>query len=89
VLGVKAAPITYHKEGKRRSVEIPSIMHLAVHALPSLNPDAEIWAENAHDFATRVAMAVGEDKSTWTDYGMRWDNSGKNGHYAPIKWSNA
>ena len=21
-------------------------------------------------------------------YGMRWDNSGKNGHYAPIRWSN-
>jgi len=34
-------------------------------------------------------MAVGEDGSTWTDYGMRWDNSGKNGHYAPINWSNA
>ena len=26
--------------------------------------------------------------STFTDHGMRWDNSGKNGHYAPIRWSN-
>jgi hypothetical protein len=89
VLGAKAVPITYHKEGKRRSVEIPSIMHLAVHALPSVYPDQEIWAQNAHPFASSVSLAVGEEQSTWTDYGMRWDNSGKNGHYAPINWSNA
>src|SRR6266536_5095617 len=89
VLGVKAVPITYQKEGKRHSVEISGIMHLAVHPLPSLDPDAEIWAQNAHPFASSVAMAIGDDKSTWTDYGMRWDNAGKNGHYAPINWSNA
>ena len=89
VLGVKTLPITYHKQGRQRSVEIPSVMHLAVHALPNINPDEEIWAKNAHPFATSVAMAVGDDNSTWADYGMRWDNSGKNGHYAPIRWSNA
>src|SRR5437764_8796321 len=27
VLGVKTGPISYHVEGKRRSVEIPNIMH--------------------------------------------------------------
>jgi len=30
---------------------------------------------------------VGEPGSTFSDHGMRWDNSGKNGHYAPIRWS--
>jgi hypothetical protein len=33
-------------------------------------------------------MAVGEEGSTWSDYGLRWDNSGRNGHYAAITWSN-
>ena len=90
VLGVKAVPITFHKEGKRRSVEIKSVMQLSVQALPSMNPDEEIWAKTGHPFApTSLAMAVGEEKSTWTDYGMRWDNAGKNAHYAPISWSNA
>ncbi len=89
VLGVKTVPITFHKEGKRRSVEIPSVMQLAVHAVPSMNPDEEIWAKNAHPFAPSIAMAVGDEKSTWADYGMRWDNAGKNAHYAPINWSNA
>jgi len=86
---VKTVPITFHKEGKHRSVEIKSLMQMAVHAVPSMNPDEEIWAKNAHPFAPSVAMAVGDEKSTWTDYGMRWDNAGKNAHYAPISWSNA
>ena len=90
VLGVKTVPITFHKEGKHRSVEIPRAMQLAVHALPSMNPDEEIWAITGHPFApTSLAMAVGDEESTWTDYGMSWDNSGKNGHYASINWSNA
>lgn len=89
VLGAKNVPITYHIEGKRRSVEIPNVMHLAVHPLPSMDPNNEIWALNAHPFASSVALAVGDQNSTWTDYGMSWDSSGKNGHYASINWSNA
>lgn len=90
VLGVKTVPITFKVEGKRRSVEIPNITHLAVHPLPSIGDSQnEIWALNAHPLAPQVAMAVGDQNSTWTDYGMRWDNSGKNGHYASINWSNA
>jgi hypothetical protein len=89
VLGVKTAPITFQKNGKHRSVEIPGTMHLAVHPLPSSDPANELWALNAHPFASSVAMAIGDANSTWSDYGMRWDNSGKNGHYAPINWSNA
>jgi hypothetical protein len=88
VLGVKTVPITWTKDGKRRSLEIPNVAHLAVHAAPGQG-DAEIWATNAHPFAPEgLAFAVGDAGSTWEDYGMRWDNSGKNGHYAPVAWSN-
>ena len=89
VLGVKTVPITFNVAGKRRSVEIPNIMHLAVQPLPSLDPNNEIWALNAHPFAPQVALAVGDQNSTWTDYGMSWDNSGTHGYYASINWSNA
>jgi hypothetical protein len=89
VLGIKSVPITYRKQGKQRAVEIPNLMHMAVHAAPGLDPEKEIIATNAHPFAPEgVAMAVGDQGSTWTDYGLRWDNSGKNGHYAAIRWSN-
>lgn len=91
VLGIKTVPITYAVEGKRRSVVIPDIMNLAVHPVPSaMGEDAEMVAANAHPFApTGVVMAVGETGSTWSDYGLTWDNSGRNGHYAPVQWSNA
>jgi hypothetical protein len=90
VLGVKTAPITFTKNGTHRSLEIPGTAKLSVHAAPSIVPDQEIWAANAHPFNTEgVAMAVGDAGSTWDDYGMHWDNSGKNGHYASIKWSGA
>ena len=89
VLGAKTVPITFQIAGKRRSVEIPNIMHMAIHPLPSLDPNNEIWALNAHPFAApQVAMAVGDQNSTWMDYGMSWDNSGKNGHYTTFNWSN-
>lgn len=88
VLGVVPAPIRWHAEAGRRSIEIPGRMALGVVAAPSVVPDEAIWARNAHPFASEVAMAVGTEASTWADFGMRWDNSGKNGHYAPIDWTN-
>jgi hypothetical protein len=88
-LGVKAVPITFQKDGRRRSVEIPNLLHMGVQALPNGTAEA-IMATNMHPFNLEgVAMAVGEAGSTWADYGHRWDNSGKNGHYAAINWSNA
>jgi hypothetical protein len=87
VLGVKSAGIKFQKDGQRRSVEIPGVMSMAINAIPSGAPGTEIWASNASPFAASVSLAVGEASSTWQDYGMRWDNSGKNGHYAPISWS--
>lgn len=88
VLGVKSVPITYTKDGQHRLVEIPGIMQVGVRALPSINPEGAILVSNAHPFAAEsLALAVGDEGNHWEDYGMRWDNSGKNGHYAPIRWS--
>jgi hypothetical protein len=88
-LGARKAPIAYQIAGKRRSAEIPGIMHMAVEPLPSLRPDGESWAAVGHPVAPdKLALAVGRPGSTFADHGMRWDNSGRNGHYAPISWSN-
>lgn len=90
VLGVQAARIDYRIEGKRRSCEIPGVMSLAVRPVQSVDPDGELIVTNAHPFAMGgLAMAVGEEGSTWADYGMRFDNAGKNGHYARVSWTNA
>jgi hypothetical protein len=88
-LGVKKVAIKYAITGKSRSAEIPGIMNMAVEPVPTMHPDGEIWATIGHPVAPdKMALAVGINGSTFADHGMRWDNSGKNGHYAPIKWSN-
>ncbi len=91
VLGVKRVPITYTVEGKRRSISIPNIMAVAVRPIISIfGENEEIVATSAPPFAPDgVVMAVGGEGNSWSDYGLRWDNSGRNGHYAPIRWSNA
>src|SRR5436190_21573478 len=87
-LGVKKAEIKYAITGKSRSAEIPGIMHMAVEPLPTMHSSGEIWATIGHPVADKLALAIGVKGSTFADHGMRWDNSGKNGHYAPIDWSN-
>jgi hypothetical protein len=90
VLGVRSVPIDFRIEGRRRVCEIPDVMHLAVQPIPTVVPDGEMTVDGAHPFAlTALAMAVGEEGSTYSDYGLTFDNSGKNGHYARIVWSNA
>ncbi|HME23720.1 MAG TPA: DUF1326 domain-containing protein [Acetobacteraceae bacterium] len=88
-LGVKKVPISYAINGNTRSAEIPGIMNLAVEPLPSMHPNGEIWGAMGHPIAPdRLAFGVGGAGSTFADHGMRWDNSAKNGHYAPINWAN-
>jgi len=88
-LGVRKVPITYRVDGKRRSAEIPNILHMAVDPLPTAHPSGEMWANIGHPVSPdKMAFAVGAPGNTFSDHGMRWDNSGKNGLYAPIRWSN-
>jgi hypothetical protein len=88
-LGVKKVPITYRVDGKKRSAEIPNILRMSVDPLPTMHPSGEMWANSGHPISPdKLAFAVGAPGSTFSDHGMQWDNSGKNGHYAPIRWSN-
>jgi hypothetical protein len=88
VLGIKYVPITFASGNMKRSVEIPGILHMAVHAIPSGVPGKEIWGSN-FDFAAPegAVFAVGDQGNSFVDYDRNWDNSGQNGFYAPIKWS--
>jgi len=89
-LGATKVRIDYRIDGKKRSVEIPGIMHMAVQPLATAHPSGEMWVNAGHPFSPdKLALAVGQPGSTFADHGMRWDNSGRNGHYAPIDWSNA
>jgi hypothetical protein len=88
-LGVSKVPITFRIDGKRRSAEIPGILHMAVDPLPTMHPSGEMCANIGHPVSPdKMVLAVGAAGNTFSDRGMRWDNSGKNGLYAAIRWSN-
>jgi hypothetical protein len=87
-LGTKKVAIKYAINGNIRSAEIPGIMHMAVEPLGSLHSSGEIWSATGHPVAPdKLAFGKGSNDSTFADHDMRWDNSGKNGFYAPINWS--
>ena len=87
-LGVKKVPIKFRIDGKKRSAEIPKVMNMAVEPLPTMRGDGEMWAATGHPISPdKLAFAMGAQGSKFGDYGMSWDNSGRNGHYAEINWS--
>ena len=88
-LGVSKVPMTFRIEGKRRSAEIPGILHMSVDPLPTMHPSGEMWVNVGHPVSPdKMGLAVGAAGNTFSDRGMRWDNSGKNGLYASIQWTN-
>jgi hypothetical protein len=88
-LGVKKAPIAFKIGGKIRSGEIPGVLSMSVRPIESLVGGEEIWiSPGLPQNPSKIALAVGRDGSTFADHGLRWDNSGHNGFYAPINWSN-
>jgi hypothetical protein len=86
-LGAKKVPISFKIDGKVRSGEILGVLSMSVRPVQSLAGDEEMWVSGIYPWA-RVALAVGRDNSTYADHGMHWDNSGRNGFYAPINWAN-
>jgi hypothetical protein len=91
IVGTRSVAITFEKDGRRRSVRIPYIMHMEVAGIPAMAPDSVVTVASGHPVAPeRLALAVGQAGSTYSDpdFGLRFDNSGKNGHYAEISWAN-
>jgi hypothetical protein len=85
-LGTRFAPITYTREGKTRRVTIPHIIDFNVEGIQARGQQDVITLTNtAHPVNSALALARGT-RSTYTDHGMSWDNTGKNAHYAAFSW---
>ena len=85
-LGAKFVPITYTMEGKTRRVTIPDVLEMNIEGVAGANREEPAYLDNvAHPVSTRLATAKGTG-TTYRDHGMTWDNTGRNGHYAPFRW---
>ena len=85
-LGIQYCPIDFQSEGHSRSVNIPGIIDFTVEGLVVGRRTEAMTLENTgHPVSSSLAIAKGAN-STYTDHGMTWDNSGKNGHYSAFEW---
>jgi hypothetical protein len=88
VLPTKPVPITFASEGNSRKLSIPNITEVTVEGVTGAGKKV-VWIENVgHPASTKLAIAKGTS-SSFKDHNLVFENTGRNGHYAPINWSNA
>ena len=85
--GIQYVPIEFKSEGNTRSINIPDIIDFNIEGIIKPGQDDVLLLVNAgHPVNRDLYMAKGT-RATYTDHGMSWDNTGKNGHYVPFDWS--
>jgi hypothetical protein len=83
----KPAHIIYASNGRKFAVSIPGVTDVTVEGVTGARGEV-VWLENvSHPFSQRLAAANGT-QSHFRDHSLSFDNSGRNGHFSAIKWSN-
>jgi len=88
--GVEVKPITFTKDGLKRSTSIPGVLEFSIEGVASRTGNGEpIYLDNvAHSAGRRLALA--RSKETHIHFlGLDLDMTGKgnNGHFAPFSWA--
>jgi hypothetical protein len=89
ITGIRAVPIKFEVDGKRRTLHVPSAIDITIEGIEGADKSKEATISNAPmlvapGFAAVVAKST---KNSYSDYGMKWDNSGKNGFYSRFAYA--
>jgi hypothetical protein len=90
VLGVKAVPIEYRSEGRQRSLRLGDIGEAEIEGLPGQD-GAEVTISN-QPFTVIPAFPAVVAKSKrmrFSDHGLKWEVSNKNGFFSPFVYQSA
>lgn len=85
-LGMRYVPIAYESESGRYRCEVPGIMEFEVE--PVTNPETGEVLQitgTVHPMGSNLAIARGV-KGRFDDFGLSFDNTGKNGHFREFAW---
>jgi hypothetical protein len=85
-LGVRVVPIRYTSEEGRKRVEVPGIMDFEIE--PVRNPETGEVLEvtsTIHPMGSNLPIARSV-RGHFDDFGLAFDNTGKNGHYREFVW---
>jgi hypothetical protein len=88
MLGVKVVPIHYSGEGNRRRGEIPGIAEFEVENIDLLGNGEPFTIKNVfHPMNSELPVSRGiVGRFDDPDFGLSFDNTGKNGHISPFAW---
>ena len=87
MLPTKSAPITFGSQGSKRTLSIANVTDVTVEGVSGAGKQT-VWMENvAHPYSTKLAIAKGT-ASQYKDHGLNFENTGRNGHFSRISWSN-
>jgi hypothetical protein len=87
VLGVKTAPIEYRSGGKRRSLRLGDVADAKIEGLRG--QDGRDVTIASHPFTVVPAFPAVVAKSIqmrFSDYGLKWEVSNKNGFFSPFAY---
>jgi hypothetical protein len=86
-LPTRTAQIEFKSDGRKWQLSIPGITDVTVEGVAGAN-NQNVWLDNVgHPFSNRLAAAKATS-SHYKDHALAFDNSGRNGHFSSISWSN-
>jgi hypothetical protein len=90
VLGVKAAPIEYRSEGKRRSLRLGAVADAEIEGLSGQDGSDVTIASHPFTAVPGFPAVVAKSKQMrFSDYGLEWEVSNKNGFFSPFAYQSA
>ena len=85
VLGVRPATIRYEKDDKKRRVHVEGVTDVEVEMLVGHRRGQLMTVSGVNDMDVSQPLGVAVVRSsTFKDYGMEWDNTGKNSFYSSM-----
>lgn len=85
-MGISYVSIAFEVEGRTHSVAVPEIMDFSVEPIVARGQSDAMRLDNTGHAVNRDLYLAKGSRGTYTDHGMRWDNTGKNGHYSSFEW---
>lgn len=86
-LPTKTAPISFSSDGRAFKLAIAGITDVAVEGIIGAGNNVVYLDNVGHPFSQRLAAAKAS-QAHFKDHSFNFDNSGRNGHFSAIRWSN-
>jgi hypothetical protein len=86
-LPARVVPIRFERDGRHRRALIPGVLDLEIEGLAGADGAGEVWLDNVRHFVSRRLAIARATRSSYRDHGVSWNNTGRNGHYAPFAWT--